>query len=44
LSLLVLFLFKKTTLGYEFKIIGLNERTAKYSGLALTRESLLQCS
>lgn len=37
LSLLVLLLFKKTTLGYEFKIIGLNERAAKYSGLAVNK-------
>ena len=32
-AILVLFLLNKTRLGYELKIVGLNKRAAKYSGI-----------
>ncbi len=36
-AILVLFLLNRTRLGYELKIVGLNKRAAKYSGINVGR-------
>ncbi|MEL7589771.1 MAG: ABC transporter permease [Anaerolineaceae bacterium] len=41
LAFILLYLFRKTTVGYEFKIIGKNALFAKYGGLNVKRTILI---
>ena len=40
-ALLVAFLFKKTTLGFEIRAVGLNRRCSRYTGIRVNRTILI---
>ena len=40
-ALLVAFLFKKTTLGFEIRAVGLNRRCSQYTGIRVNRTILI---
>ncbi len=40
-ALLVLFLLKKTRLGYELKVVGLNRKAAKYAGIKVGKSMVV---